>query len=98
VCTLRGHTGKVVSLAFSPDGKSVVSGSADKYVKIWDAETGADQVRAAIEGARCEAGGSFGIQEGTLRCLLVSRLRGLNLVQGYHVSVIKRILMMIMMI
>ena len=30
------HTGKVKSLAVTPDGKTVVSGSADKTVKIWD--------------------------------------------------------------
>ena len=66
MCTLRGHTGTVVSLSFSPDGKSVVSGSADKLVKIWDVEAGAE-VRAAIEGALCESRALFGIQEGTLR-------------------------------
>ena len=38
--TLTGHTGHVWSIAFSRDGKFIVSGSADKLVKIWDTETG----------------------------------------------------------
>ncbi|KIK71658.1 hypothetical protein GYMLUDRAFT_977718, partial [Collybiopsis luxurians FD-317 M1] len=37
---LRGHTGPVHSVAFSPDGKKIVSGSMDCSVQIWDAETG----------------------------------------------------------
>ena len=40
VCTLRGHSGSVYSVAFSPDGKHVLSGSDDETVKIWDAQTG----------------------------------------------------------
>jgi WD40 repeat protein/serine/threonine protein kinase len=38
--TLRGHTGSVYSVAFSPDGKRLVSGSEDHTVKVWDAVTG----------------------------------------------------------
>jgi WD40 repeat protein len=35
--TLRGHTEAVYSLAFSSDGSRLVSGGADRTVKIWDA-------------------------------------------------------------
>jgi WD40 repeat protein len=36
VHSFRGHTGIVSSLAFSPDGKRLYSGSRDKTVKVWD--------------------------------------------------------------
>ena len=38
--TLKGHTDRVTSVAFSPDGKRIVSGSDDKTVKVWDARQG----------------------------------------------------------
>jgi WD40 repeat protein/tetratricopeptide (TPR) repeat protein/cell division protein FtsB len=38
--TLKGHTSHVWGVAFSPDGKLMVSGSHDHTVKLWDARTG----------------------------------------------------------
>ncbi len=40
--TLRGHGGWVASIAISPDGKRIISGSVDKTVKVWDSATGAE--------------------------------------------------------
>ncbi|KIO17049.1 hypothetical protein M407DRAFT_85352, partial [Tulasnella calospora MUT 4182] len=37
---LRGHEGWVQSLAFSPDGKTLASGSSDGTICLWDAEAG----------------------------------------------------------
>ena len=40
LCTLTGHSHYVNSVAYSPDGKHVVSGSFDNTVKVWDSQTG----------------------------------------------------------
>ena len=45
--TLTGHSGVVLSVAFSPDGKRIVSASSDRLVKIWDTATGAE-VRSVV--------------------------------------------------
>ena len=37
---LRGHTNTIWALAFSPDGKTLASGSADQTVKLWDTASG----------------------------------------------------------
>jgi WD40 repeat protein len=36
----EGHTDRVYSVAFSPDGRYALSGSADETVRLWDAATG----------------------------------------------------------
>ncbi|MEE1097327.1 MAG: hypothetical protein U0K83_03255, partial [Bacteroidales bacterium] len=38
--TLEGHSKYVRYVAYSPDGTKIISGSADKTIKIWNANTG----------------------------------------------------------
>ena len=46
--TLAGHAHEVWSVAFSPDGRRIVTGSRDKTAKVWDAATGRGLL--ALEG------------------------------------------------
>ena len=36
------HSGNILSVGFSPDGTTIVSGSGDKTIKVWDAGVSAD--------------------------------------------------------
>jgi WD40 repeat protein len=38
--TLTGHDDRVYSVAFSPNGKSLASGSQDKTIRVWDVASG----------------------------------------------------------
>ncbi|MBD3885445.1 serine/threonine protein kinase [Phormidium tenue FACHB-886] len=40
--SLDGHSSFINALAISPDGKTLISGSADQTIKVWDAATGAE--------------------------------------------------------
>jgi WD40 repeat protein len=46
--TLKGHTSLVLSVAYSPDGKTLASGSKDQTIKLWDVTTGKEQ--ATLKG------------------------------------------------
>ena len=70
--SLTGHTEHIWSVAFSPDGKRLVSGSSDKTTRLWDVETGEEiatlpldtpRTTMALAFSRCGtmiAGGMFG--------------------------------------
>jgi WD40 repeat protein len=53
VGTCRGHTAGVWAVAFSPDGKRLVSGSDDRTVRVWEVGTGKELVR--IDHGRYQA-------------------------------------------
>ena len=36
------HSGRINSIAYSPDGTKIVSGSEDQSIKVWDAGVDAD--------------------------------------------------------
>ena len=43
VALLTGHTDWVSSVAFSPDGNTIASGSLDNTIRLWNAHTGKQQ-------------------------------------------------------
>ena len=49
-CGVQGHSGRVFACEFAPDAQTIVSGSEDKTLKIWDVELGT--CKATLEGHR----------------------------------------------
>lgn len=49
---LKAHRGSVYALAISPDGKTIISASGDKTIKLWSSLEG--KLRATLEGHNSE--------------------------------------------
>ncbi|GIT29906.1 MAG: hypothetical protein Ct9H300mP1_19520 [Planctomycetaceae bacterium] len=49
--TLKGHTGFITAVCFSPDGKRILSGSSDTSLKIWNASTGEPELTFGGHGS-----------------------------------------------
>jgi WD40 repeat protein len=54
--TLRGHSDIVTSVAFSPDGKRLATGSEDHTAKVWDTASGKELLTL-----RGHSGGVYGV-------------------------------------
>ncbi len=57
--TLLGHKKLAISVAFSPDGKRIISGSYDNTIKVWEAETG-DELMTLRGHKECVKSVAFG--------------------------------------
>ena len=52
----EGHQQEIYSLAFSRDGRLIISGSGDRTARIWDMDTGRSKVLAISEPESVDAG------------------------------------------
>jgi Tol biopolymer transport system component len=92
---LTGHTSSVTAVAFSPDGKTVVSGSLDRTLRLWDV--------ASVQSLRTLEGHTYavtavafspdgktvvsGSDDGTLRVWDVASVQSLRTLEGHTYAV-----------
>ena len=48
LAAVRAHEGPIYSVAFSPDGTRIASGSADMTIKLWGASSGEEMANLRI--------------------------------------------------
>ncbi|PHH49344.1 Transcriptional repressor rco-1 [Ceratocystis fimbriata CBS 114723] len=76
--TFEGHRDFVLSVAFTPDGQWVMSGSKDRGVQFWDPRTGSTQLmlqghkNSVISVAPSPTGGYFATGSGDMRARIWS--------------------------
>ena len=57
VCSLIGHRAQITTLAFSPDGQQLASGSMEAAVRLWDTASGDAQavLKGPVQDVTCLA-------------------------------------------
>jgi WD40 repeat protein len=95
VMIFEGSSGPVTSLAFSPDGLKIVSGSKDGTLRLWDIQTGQELIKmncqtVAVPCVAFSPQGSqiaSGSEEGTVQLWSVQTGRELGKLEGHAQAV-----------
>ncbi len=94
IATLKGHTGWVNSVSFSPDGSKLASGSSDGTIRLWDVETmksiatlkghtgWVNSVSFSPDGSKLASGSS----DGTIRLWDVETMKSTELLNDHDPS------------
>lgn len=64
ICSMKGHDGGILAIAFRPDGKLIATASSDRTVRLWDVKTGKETLRlrghnGAVSGLRFDRTGKW---------------------------------------